>query len=474
MPVNAEMARARGVADPAAGLSHELAVALVDVAPDGILVVDEAGRIVYVNRRTEELFGCGAGDLLGHAVDELLPERLREAHRAHRARYLHQPRVRAMGAGLALWGRRLDGSEFPVEISLSPLKTQNGLEVIAVVRDVTARVAAETEQREVREILDATRDAVSILDADSLQFVYVNQGAVEQFGYRRDELLGMTMPDITPKLGEQELRALLAPLERGDGASITFTTVHRRRDGSEVPVEIVMQAVGEDARGPRRYVKIARDISERLTAEERLRRAQQHLRVVEDRERIARDLHDIVIQKLFAAGMALQGVWSRTEDPEQARRLSGVVDELDETIREIRAAIFSLHDVDHGAGGLRADILGVVDEQRAGLGFEPRLRFEGPVDTIDDVVAVELLAVLRESLSNIVRHAGASAAEVLVDCRDDVTLRVCDDGLGMAPSITPGNGIRNLEERAARLDGSFRIAARPGGGSEVEWRVPRR
>ena len=118
--------------------------------------------------------------------------------------------------------------------------------------------------------------------------------------------------------------------------------MHRRRDGTDVPVEVVLQAVPGDEGRPRRYVKIVRDIRERLETEERLRRAEQDLRLVEDRERIARDLHDIVIQKLFAAGMTIQGVWSRTTDTDQARRLSSVVDDLDDTIREIRSVIFSL------------------------------------------------------------------------------------------------------------------------------------
>ena len=173
-----------------------------------------------------------------------------------------------------------------------------------------------------------------------------------------------------------------------------------------MPVEVVLQAVPGAEGRPRRYVKIVRDIRQRLETEERLRRVQQDLRLVEDRERIARDLHDIVIQKLFAAGMTIQGVWSRTTEPDQARRLSSVVDDLDDTIREIRSVIFSLQS--NRADGLRSDILRIVSEERLVLGFEPRVRFEGPVDTISESVATELLATLREALSNV----GASRRSV--------------------------------------------------------------
>ena len=231
-----------------------------------------------------------------------------------------------------------------------------------------------------------------------------------------------------------------------------------------------MQAVpGEEGR-PRRYVKIVRDIRERLETEDLLRRVEQDLRVVEDRERIARDLHDIVIQKLFAAGMTIQGVWSRTTDTDQARRLSSVVDDLDDTIREIRSAIFSLQS--NQGDGVRSEILRIISEERFVLGFEPRVRFEGPVDTISEPVATELLATLREALSNVGRHAGASAVEIIVESGDDVCLTVLDDGRGIPETDTVGNGIRNLTERATLLGGRCHIASRPGGGTTLEWQVP--
>lgn len=455
-----------------AGLTDGAVWAVVDAAPDGIILADEAGQILLANRQSEELFGYERGDLLGRLVDDLVPDPFRQVHRAHRTRYRAEPRTRAMGADLNLFGRRADGSVFPVEISLSPLETDAGLRVVAVVRDITQRVEAEAEAREVREILDATRDGVFIFDADTLRFTYVNEGALEQVGYPNNELLQMTMLHIAPDFTEETLRALLQPLERGDVSSTTFITTHRHRDGTDVPVEVVLQAVPEKEGRPRRYVEIVRDIRERLETEEQLRQVEQDLRLVEDRERIARDLHDIVIQKLFAAGMTIQGVWSRTTEPDQARRLSDVVDDLDETIREIRSAIFSL--VSHARRGdaVPDQILRVVAEERLVLGFEPRVRFEGPIDAISESVAAELLATLREALSNVARHADASAVEIVVEAGESVVLRVLDDGRGVPATITNGNGIRNVTERASMLGGRCRIAARPDGGAMLEWLVP--
>jgi signal transduction histidine kinase len=197
----------------------------------------------------------------------------------------------------------------------------------------------------------------------------------------------------------------------------------------------------------------------------------EQLAVLEDRERIARDLHDKVIQRLFATGLDLQGML-----PSQARddlddRIVHAAEDLDETIREIRTSIFALHAPRRR--GLRVDVFAVVDAARGTLGFAPTLRFEGPVDSVvSDKVAEQLLAALEEALSNVVQHAEASHVEVLVEARTDLLLRVVDDGAGLPSTYTPGRGLHNLGDRAARLGGTFTASRGPAGGTVIEWRVP--
>jgi PAS domain S-box-containing protein len=461
------------------GLTDSTVWGLVDAAPDGIVLADETGQILLVNRKMEELFGYDRGDLLGRSVDDLLPERARQVHRAHRTRYRAEPRTRAMGAGLRLHGRRQDGSEFPVEISLSPLDTDVGLRVVAVVRDISERVREEAESRRIREALDATRDAVMIFDADSLRFTYANQGAVDQLAYPHDELLTMTMLHVAPEFNETTLRALLEPFNSGEISVSMFNTTHRRRDGSDFPVEIMMQPAWVEDGRPKAFVKVVRDISERLEAEERLWHAEQDLRVFEDRERIARDLHDIVIQRLFAAGMAVQAVLSRTSDATHAQRLSSVVDELDQSVREIRTAIFGLQADLQTPAGLRAEILRLASDQRDLLGFEPRVNFEGIVESIPDPIANQVLAILREALSNVAKHARATSVHVTVNVGRFATLRVVDNGIGIpaaAGSAEPdedgGHGLRNAVHRADTLGGWCAFKRGEHGGTVFEWSVP--
>jgi signal transduction histidine kinase len=203
------------------------------------------------------------------------------------------------------------------------------------------------------------------------------------------------------------------------------------------------------------------------------RREAQRLALFEDRDRIARDLHDLVIQRLFATGMSLQGATALLRDPEAASRVERAVDALDETIKDIRSAIFELQS--HGQADLllvRARILGIVEEMTDSLGYSPGLRMAGQLDTrVPGPTAEQLLAALREALANVAKHARASRVDVAVEAGRDLLLTVRDNGTGLGKS-TRRSGLANLAERAAELGGTMRAASAEGGGTELEWRVP--
>lgn len=204
------------------------------------------------------------------------------------------------------------------------------------------------------------------------------------------------------------------------------------------------------------------------------RRDAERLGLLEDRDRIAKDLHDVVIQRLFAVAMTLMSTVRLVERPEASSRLQNAIDELDNTIRQIRSTIFALQTPhEESAPSLRAQIVDLVEGARGHLGFMPGLRMEGQLDTRVSAEAGEhLLAVLREALSNIVRHAKASKASVSAEVSGDwLTLVVEDNGVGL-PADGRRSGLRNLKERAAQLGGDFYADSPEEGGARLQWRVP--
>lgn len=209
----------------------------------------------------------------------------------------------------------------------------------------------------------------------------------------------------------------------------------------------------------------------------RLHTQVQRLALVEDRERIARDLHDTVIQRLFATGLSLQATARLVRtDTETATRIEAAVDDLDLTVKHIRSAIFGLESSRaSSSGGLRDRVLAVGREAAGALGFEPRCLFDGPVDNgASDAVAAELIATLREALSNVARHAQATLVEVAVVVTDQVVLRVVDDGIGPpVPDAPRGHGLKNMAARAAQRGGCFELRAGFPTGSVLKWKVPR-
>lgn len=245
------------------------------------------------------------------------------------------------------------------------------------------------------------------------------------------------------------------------------------------------------------------------------RREAERLVILEDRDRIAKDLHDVVIQRLFASAMTLMGAAKLTDKPEVELRVRRAVDDLDETIREIRSTIFALQAPAESPTTLRSRISAAVEAAGETLGFVPAVHLEGPVDTaVPRYIGEQLLVVLREALSNVARHARAGRASVAVavheatdpDPDDDsgadsvpdgdpdtgsqvgpqgdpqvgprigpqisiVTLRVADDGVGM-PATARRSGLRNLAERAESLGGGCDVESRLDGGTVLRWRVP--
>jgi signal transduction histidine kinase len=223
----------------------------------------------------------------------------------------------------------------------------------------------------------------------------------------------------------------------------------------------------EPLRGFAAQAAVAMELAER-------RKDAEVIAVLEDRDRIARDLHDLAIQRLFATGMTLQSAGRFIDHPEAAERVVRAVDDLDETIKIIRSTIFGLRSREgSGGSGLRARVVRVVGEAAPVLGFAPSVRMEGLVDTdVPREIADHIVAVLSEALTNVARHARADRASVVLETDGrEVRLTVSDNGVGI-PGEGRRSGLRNMAERAEQLGGELEVNCPGGGGSTLVWRVP--
>jgi PAS domain S-box-containing protein len=252
-----------------------------------MVIVNETGEIVFVNRQTERLFGYTREELLGRQVEGLLSESFRDRHLPHRQTYFEDPDLRMMGVGIALQAVRKDGQEFPVEISLSPLKTTEGLLVTAAIRDITDRKRAEEElvraQRELAEsekqyrlLFDANPNPMWVFDRLTLRFLTVNDAAVRHYGYSLDEFLSMTVRDIRPQ--EEVARFLVDIGSDHTRLSTRELWKHQKKDGTIIDVEITSQSI--TFRTVEAELVLAHDVTEQKRTQEALKRSEEDHRML--------------------------------------------------------------------------------------------------------------------------------------------------------------------------------------------------
>ncbi|HEX5292670.1 MAG TPA: GAF domain-containing protein [Streptosporangiaceae bacterium] len=356
--------------------------------------------------------------------------------------------------------------------------------------EVTQQLLAADEPRDV--LAGVARHALEISGADAVALALPNPAGdhitiTSASGYHAGRLVGMTVP-IGPSLAGHVMTSgrRESGVDFGADERVAWPV---RQLGDLGPGVVVPLGVPGDVRGvmlvarkagaqplPPAAVDMVTTFAVQAGIGLKLaqhRRDAQQIALLADRDRIARDLHDLVIQRLFATGMSLEGGMPLLPDGEGADRVRRAVDELDGTIRDIRSAIYTLQTRDEPEQPeTHARILAVVQEMTDALGFAPWLRIDGQLDARAPAqMAEDILAVVREGLSNVARHAKASQADIVVTAGADLVIVISDDGTGITADRA-WSGLANLTRRAAELGGGLLVEPAEGGGTRLEWRVP--
>lgn len=318
------------------------------------------------------------------------------------------------------------------------------------------------------ELWENSPDALLVVEAGG-RIRSANTAAHLLFRVPPRSLIGKTVEDLLPISARERHQSERASFERdprqrpmGTGKRLAG----RRADSTEFPVHVSLSPLN----GVGHTLAAVRDMTDWVATEDLLRDTEWQRDRAEDHERIARELHDTVIQELFAAGIGLQTLQARSEEPE---RLGDIVGSLDATIRTIRSVIFDLSSPVHSSSGLRSQVNELVAIMSKTVGIEPRCHFTGPLDTgVPDHLVEEALAVVREGLTNVARHAKASTIDLRVDVGESLLIEVLDNGVGLEDDPTRRSGLANLGDRATRYGGTFLAHRGPMGGTILEWSVP--
>jgi PAS domain S-box-containing protein len=489
--------------------SETLEREFLEFAPDAVIGVDETGEIRLVNSRTQAVFGYAREELIGQTVEMLVPDKVRPGHVAHRDRYFETPRTRPMGAGVDLYARRKDGSEFPCEISLSAVATEDGMMALAAIRDITDRRRDRDElRRAVRRLQAATDVAIAVggeTDLDRVLEAIVERGRalvearalIILLREGEDLVVAATAAiagGLDPKVSGLRMRADEASeqvlLGRFTGADLGAKESGRALiapllfRGDPLGVVVALDRIGEPGRFTDEDQRLLEAFAAsaatgvataRSMAEERL---QNTIDAAEqERSRWARELHDETLQALAVLRMRLSSAL-REETPDELHETGqAAVEQIDDEIVKLRRLITELRPASLDTIGLEAALQALAEQHHYASKLHVDCDFElareeeaRPTPVLETAV----YRLVQEALNNVSKHSMARRADLTVrDSRGSIEIEIRDNGVGFEPSLVrEGFGLVGMRERAALLGGTLEVVSTRGSGTRVRAEIP--
>lgn len=484
--------------------SEEKFKGLIESAPDAMVIVDGEGKIRIVNSQTEKLFGYRREELLGQSVEMLIPERFRGTHSIYRTGYFLDPKTRPMDEGLELYGLHKDRGEFPVDISLSPLHTEEGVLVTAAIRDITeqkrAQAALKESEERWRAVFENSTVGIALTELNG-RFVATNRAYQGMLGYSGDELRKVTLLDITHEEDQGPSWALVTRLLNGWLSQCEMEKRCRRKDGDFIWVHLTVSLIRDRQEQPQFIIAIVADITQRKEAEAALAESQRRLQAGHDRMRslsrrlveaqeverrhIARELHDQVGQNLTALNINLSIL--RGQLSSESDSAAAVVSRLDDSLKLVEETVVSIRDVMTELRPAVLDDYGLFSALRwYGEQFSGRTGIAAQVEGVEltprlpAAVETALFRIAQEALTNVAKHAQAKQVTLTLEALDELArLIIADDGIGFFPTDPyrsgehRGLGLDSLRERAEAAGGRLAVESAPGQGTRVIVEVPR-
>ncbi|MEO8021649.1 PAS domain-containing sensor histidine kinase [Polaromonas sp.] len=462
------------------GSAAALLAGVLDSAMDAIITVDEQQKIILYNRAAEKIFGWPRQDVLQQSLERLIPDRFRQDHARHVARFgTTGATSRRMGTLNVIYGLRANGEEFPLDASISHLDTPDGKLFTVILRDITERLRAQEEHLRLAALLDSAMDGIITVN-EALSIVLYNRAAEKIFGWPGEQALGQSLNKLIP---ERFRAGHGAHIRRFSATGVTSrrmgdgTVIYGlRASGEEFPMDASISQL--DTGDGKLYTVILRDVTERVRSQEERTAFAAAVNVAreEEKTRVARELHDELAQSMTA--LKMDTIWLR----DNTLSASGATAKLSDMLAMVDGMVASTRRIAADLRPLLLDDLGLLAAiewlvhnfiQRTGvactLSADEDLELQEPY-------ATAVFRIVQEALANVAKHAGATEATVLIDTLPGaISLTVRDNGRGFvteAPRKPQSLGLMGLQERALLLKGSVGIHSAPGQGTRVEVSIP--